>query len=212
MNDSRNEDRAGWAGNALLDYAVAKKDKAGFYDGPATVLTDMLCDLMHYAGLKQIDLEECIRTARMHYQAELAEELGNQFGLRCPDCGKGDQIDIAATVWVRLCPDGTDVMQGANGDHEWSNHSGAACAACGHAGTVSDFSRSGEPEHRAGVAVSSAVTAGRTITRGPLGEARRVSSAPAQEPAGAEKLPTPWLPEAAGKRVIGCPPSPRAGG
>lgn len=145
MNDISNKDRAGWAASAVLQYAIAKEGTAGFYDDPSTVLTDLLCDLMHYAELRDIEFEQCVRMAQAHHEAELAEELGNQFGLRCPDCGKGDQIDIAATVWVRLCPDGTDVTQAANGDHEWSNQSGAACAACGHASKVTDFSGEGEP-------------------------------------------------------------------
>jgi len=75
-----------------------------------------------------------------------AEELGNQFGLRCPECGKGDEIDIAATVWVRLCPDGTDIFEAQNGDHEWEDASAAKCCSCGHDGVVSEFSTKGEPE------------------------------------------------------------------
>jgi hypothetical protein len=33
--------------------------------------------------------------------------------------GGADEIDIAATVWVRLCPDGTDVTLASYGDHAW---------------------------------------------------------------------------------------------
>lgn len=70
-------------------------------------------------------------------------KLDNAFGMKCPDCGKSDEIDIAATVWIRPCPDGTDVDAAANGDHEWSGHSGAKCCACGFGGNVSDFSNDG---------------------------------------------------------------------
>ena len=70
---------------------------------------------------------------------DLRAERGNQFGLRCPQCGKGDEIDIAATVWVRLCPDGTDVTAAANGDHEWQKDSAVHCCACGHCATVTAF-------------------------------------------------------------------------
>jgi hypothetical protein len=42
----------------------------------------------------------------------------NDFGLICPQCKTGDQIDIQAAVWVRLCPDGTDVTAAENGDHD----------------------------------------------------------------------------------------------
>lgn len=54
---------------------------------------------------------------------------GNQWDLRCPGCGRDDEIDIAATVWVRLCPDGT-VTLAHNGDHEWGDDSPAYCHAC----------------------------------------------------------------------------------
>lgn len=55
----------------------------------------------------------------------------NAWNLRCPDCGGTDAIYIAATVWVRLCPDGTDATLSHNGDHEWDKGSPACCTACG---------------------------------------------------------------------------------
>lgn len=64
---------------------------------------------------------------------------GNQWGLYCPGCGQDGEIDIAATVWVRLCPDGTDVTLARNGDHEWDNDAPAACSACGFHGRVRDL-------------------------------------------------------------------------
>ena len=63
----------------------------------------------------------------------------NPFGMRCPACGKSDRIDIAATVFVRLCRSGTDIFAAANGDHEWTDSSAAHCCSCGHAGTVASF-------------------------------------------------------------------------
>jgi hypothetical protein len=64
----------------------------------------------------------------------------NQWNLRCPDCGGTDAIDIAATVWVRLCPDGTDVTLSHNGDHaprkDSHEDSPVYCAACGFQGQV----------------------------------------------------------------------------
>jgi hypothetical protein len=144
MTDITNKDRAGWAGIALLEYAIGKEGKGGLYETPETVLTDLLCDMRHYADMKGFDFGTCNARSSSLYGEEAAEEIGNQFGLRCPMCGRGDEIDIAATVWVRLCPDGTDVTAAANGDHEWCNQSSALCAACGHGGSVSDFSGSGE--------------------------------------------------------------------
>jgi len=64
---------------------------------------------------------------------------GNQHGLGCPQCGQDDEIDIAATVWVRLRPDGTDIFEAEDGDHEWENGSSAKCCACGHCATVAEF-------------------------------------------------------------------------
>ncbi len=58
------------------------------------------------------------------------------WNMRCPKCGDHECIDIAANVWVRLFPDGTDVHEAANGDHEWDNDSIAICHSCRHAATV----------------------------------------------------------------------------
>lgn len=145
MTGITNKQRAVWAAHAVLQYATSKEGGNELYDEPSTVLTDMLCDLMHHAQSSGIHFNTCLKLAEHHYEEELKEQLGNAFGLRCPECGKGDEIDIAATVWVRLCPDGTDATHAANGDHEWCDHSGAICAACGHAGNVNEFSNSGEP-------------------------------------------------------------------
>lgn len=70
-------------------------------------------------------------------------DLDNDFDMKCPECGASDEIDICADVWVRLCPDGTDVTAAENGDTEWTDHSGAKCCACGFAGNVSDFKAAG---------------------------------------------------------------------
>lgn len=73
----------------------------------------------------------------------MSNEIDNDFGMKCPDCGRSDQIDVAATVWVRLCPDGTDVYEAENGDHEWSGDSTAKCCSCDHVGTVATFTKAG---------------------------------------------------------------------
>jgi hypothetical protein len=143
MTDITNERRAAWAAQTLLQYAISKEGGEELYDDPETVLTDLLCDLRHYADRESIDFKTCLDRAEMHYDAEVEEELGNQFGLRCPECGMSDQLDIAATVWVRLCPDGTDVTAAGNGDHEWEDSSPIKCCACGHDGTVATFSKAG---------------------------------------------------------------------
>lgn len=64
---------------------------------------------------------------------------------KCPNCGASDQIDIAATVWVRLIQseDGseieTDADQAEDKSHDWSEHSGVICRACGFGGNVDQF-------------------------------------------------------------------------
>ena len=65
--------------------------------------------------------------------------------MACPKCGCDDNIDINANVWVRLCPDGTDVTLADNGDHEWDAHNNAVCGSCDHHGDVAEFTRIGRP-------------------------------------------------------------------
>jgi len=65
--------------------------------------------------------------------------LNNDYGMKCPRCGSSSRIDIAATVWVRLCLDGTDIFEAANSDQEWTDNSAAYCGSCGHGGTVASF-------------------------------------------------------------------------
>jgi hypothetical protein len=65
--------------------------------------------------------------------------MSNCFDMKCPRCGASNEIDVAATVWVRLCHDGTDIFEAYNSDHEWNDDSAAVCCACDYAGTVRDF-------------------------------------------------------------------------
>lgn len=65
--------------------------------------------------------------------------MSNQFGYRCPACGKSDEIDVRAYVWIRLTANGTDADASGNGHHEWNSDSGAECGTCGYSGTVLDF-------------------------------------------------------------------------
>lgn len=63
------------------------------------------------------------------------------WNMRCPKCKSDESIEISANVYVRLKPDGTDIFDTHNGDHEWDNDSTAYCAACGFSGTVRDFEK-----------------------------------------------------------------------
>ncbi len=73
----------------------------------------------------------------------MTDSIDNAFGMKCQKCGASDEIDVAAKVWIRLCPDGTDVTAAASGDHEWDDDSNAVCVTCGHHGTVASFSKAG---------------------------------------------------------------------
>jgi len=73
----------------------------------------------------------------------MTRPLANTYGMACPKCRSSNQIDVAAVVWVRLCRDGTDVFEAANGDQEWTKTSAAYCAGCGQTGTVASFTKAG---------------------------------------------------------------------
>jgi hypothetical protein len=53
-----------------------------------------------------------------------AQEIGNSHGYLCPKCKTGLYLSIAATVWARLLPDGTD---NSDSDTEWDENSTAKC-------------------------------------------------------------------------------------
>jgi len=71
----------------------------------------------------------------------MSDDLDNDHGMKCPHCGSSNRIDVAATVWVRLCHDGTDIHEAANTGQEWTDNSSAYCGACGHGGTVASFTK-----------------------------------------------------------------------
>lgn len=41
-----------------------------------TILTDLLCDLMHLCDVERIDWSKCVALAQDHYREEVAEEKG----------------------------------------------------------------------------------------------------------------------------------------
>jgi hypothetical protein len=65
-----------------------------------------------------------------------AEELGNDHGYQCPNCKRGDNIEIAATHWVGLVPDGTSTDDVSDWSEEWDGTNAAMCRACEWAGNV----------------------------------------------------------------------------
>jgi hypothetical protein len=63
------------------------------------------------------------------------DTIGNQFGYLCPECSKGDDLRVVASVSVKLMSDGTD---NTDSDTEWDDAS-SACCGCGWGGHVKDF-------------------------------------------------------------------------
>lgn len=59
--------------------------------------------------------------------------------MACPKCGNDEQLDITATVEVRLTPDGTDADESFDGSHEWGEESPCVCRACGFVGPALNF-------------------------------------------------------------------------
>lgn len=57
-------------------------------------------------------------------------------GTVCPSCGRIDQIDVAATVWVRITDNGTDADASSDGHHEYDGASAASCGGCRWTGTL----------------------------------------------------------------------------
>jgi hypothetical protein len=68
----------------------------------------------------------------------------HEFGLQCPKCKASHQIDVHASVWLRLSSDGTDPYEAKNQDHEWGDDNAAWCGSCDHTGTVRDFEASNQ--------------------------------------------------------------------
>ena len=62
-----NRDRATWARNALESFR--RETHCDYEDS----LSDILCDLMHFAGLYGFDFEAALIRARRHHQTEIYE-------------------------------------------------------------------------------------------------------------------------------------------
>ena len=59
------------------------------------------------------------------------------WGMTCPGCGKDDRLDVAAMLWLRVTPEGTDADLSHDGSHEWDSNSNCLCG-CGWQGKVYD--------------------------------------------------------------------------
>jgi hypothetical protein len=81
-----NLERAEWAEASLRHF----QRSTGTDDN--TALSDLLCDLMHCADVRKYDFDAAIDTARMHYQAECAEQGPNDQQAMLPEAVQ-DLID-----------------------------------------------------------------------------------------------------------------------
>lgn len=67
------------------------------------------------------------------------ETVKSNWQMACPKCRRDSKIDIAANIWVRLVPDGTDQDESADSSVDWNDDSLCICRACGHAGAAKQF-------------------------------------------------------------------------
>lgn len=68
-----NKDRAGWAQVAADAFASeTRMDKAN--EDMETVLTDLLCDIMHLCNQKGIDFKQVLDSGQAHFETDLVEE------------------------------------------------------------------------------------------------------------------------------------------
>jgi hypothetical protein len=72
-----NRNRADWASIAIDAYASAVNAAD---EEPELNVSDLLCDLMHYCNVEQIDWHRCVARAQDHYREEVAENLQSATG------------------------------------------------------------------------------------------------------------------------------------
>ncbi len=66
-----NEKRAEWAEVAIAAFAAEVRMHG---EESETIITDLLCDLMHFCNLNGIDFQGCVEMAEGNYREELADE------------------------------------------------------------------------------------------------------------------------------------------
>ena len=79
------------------------------------------------------------RIEKMLAAPDESETVRDEWAMACPQCGKDDEIDVLASLYVRLTPDGTDANTSHDGEHAWSPQSATKCCACGHSGIAREF-------------------------------------------------------------------------
>jgi hypothetical protein len=74
------------------------------------------------------------------------EEMGNEFGLKCPECGNTDDLNVECRAWVTVIGEHVlDPYERSNFAYEpfsgwhWESGDEAQCPTCGHKATVGRF-------------------------------------------------------------------------
>ena len=75
MSGPTNEDRAEWAHQAIETFQAATHMQG---EDDATIIGDLLANIMHYCRLNDIDFEARLANGRMHFEAEVEEEEGDE--------------------------------------------------------------------------------------------------------------------------------------
>ncbi|HET6233524.1 MAG TPA: hypothetical protein VFE41_00950 [Acetobacteraceae bacterium] len=72
--------------------------------------------------------------------------MPNFLNIHCLKCRTDIQIDIAATVLLRVTENGTDADESKGGHHDYTPRSDATCNACDYYGRLQDFEQEEEAE------------------------------------------------------------------
>lgn len=64
-------------------------------------------------------------------------DVGNEYGYQCPNCERGTDLQVTATVEILLTPTGTDID--SRTVPVWNKTAVVDCLNCGWSGTVEDL-------------------------------------------------------------------------
>ena len=91
----------------------------------------------HFREARSDDILDRIEKALA--EPDESETVRDEWAMACPKCGKDDELDVLASLYVRLTPDGSDANTSHDGEHAWSSLSATKCCACGHTGIAREF-------------------------------------------------------------------------
>ena len=74
--------------------------------------------------------------------AKQPETVASVWGLRCPHCGRDDQLTVELSTWAVFTPAGTV----HDGQADYDSDSTCNCMACERVGSLSDFEIARRPK------------------------------------------------------------------